>query len=444
MWNGLTWVQTSKEWVKEQFRDGEIAILLCTESASEGLNLQTCGMLANYDMPWNPMRVEQRIGRIDRIGQTYPEVWISNYFYEDSIEVKVYRALEDRIQWFEDVVGALQPILAEVGEVTRKLAMLPAEEQAARFESEMRELRRKLEESKISALDLDRDVALDAPEPTVASPVRLTDLEELLTTSAATGHLFSRHETIDGAWWLLWDGQRTAVTFRAEVFDRWPQTLQFLSYGSPLLAAVLALVEPPDELPAGVARYEAADLPLRGWYDLSAGAPRLVESLAQLRETQAAGRPATTTAEAAQEAFAVVTAARREQDATRRARTVDERRVVLEAQARQRAQQAALVEIAIGQQKSLFDDEVYPISFNEAAVVDLARHKSPWSWIVHILRQSGGPLPLPREDDPFFAQIQGEKPERLKERLARLTGDARDIVAEWRQRKGAQQVVKPE
>src|SRR5690606_32706643 len=114
VWNGLTWVQTTKEAVKEQFRAGEVVILLCTESASEGLNLQTCGVLANYDMPWNPMRVEQRIGRIDRIGQTYAEVWIYNYFYEDSIEDKVYRALEDRIQWFEAVVGALQPILAEV------------------------------------------------------------------------------------------------------------------------------------------------------------------------------------------------------------------------------------------------------------------------------------------------------------------------------------------
>ncbi len=56
--------------------------LLCTESASEGLNLQTCGVLINYEMPWNPMRVEQRIGRIDRIGQEYDRVWIRNYFYD--------------------------------------------------------------------------------------------------------------------------------------------------------------------------------------------------------------------------------------------------------------------------------------------------------------------------------------------------------------------------
>ncbi|HOU41677.1 MAG TPA: helicase-related protein, partial [Promineifilum sp.] len=437
VWNGLTWVQTSKEWVKEQFHDGEIAILLCTESASEGLNLQTCGMLANYDMPWNPMRVEQRIGRIDRIGQTYPEVWISNYFYEDSIEDKVYRALEDRIQWFEDVVGALQPILAEVGEVTRKLAMLPAEEQAARFESEMRELRRKLEESKINALDIDRYVELDEPDPTVASPVRLADLEALLTTSAATGHLFTGHETIAGAWWLQWDRQQMAVTFRAELFDRWPQTLQFLSYGSPLLEAVLALVEPPDELPAGVARYEAADLPLRGWYDLSAGAPRPVGSLAELQRLAAAGQPAhagdpEARAATAQAAFAAEAAARRDLNAQRRARLAGERQIVLAEQARQLVTQAALVEIALGRQKSLFDDEIYPSSFNEAAVGGLRRHKSPWSWIIYLLGQTGVPLPLPREDDPFFQQIAGEGVERLKDRFVRLTSETREVVAEWR------------
>src|SRR5262249_13116415 len=71
-WKEGKWVTVSKESIKTAFRLSlEVKILLCTESASEGLNLQTCGVLINYDMPWNPMRVEQRIGRIDRIGQTY-------------------------------------------------------------------------------------------------------------------------------------------------------------------------------------------------------------------------------------------------------------------------------------------------------------------------------------------------------------------------------------
>src|SRR5208337_1888785 len=83
----------------------EVKILLCTESASEGLNLQTCGVLINYDMPWNPMRVEQRIGRIDRIGQVYPRVWVRNYFYDQTVEATIYQRLDDRISSFENVVG---------------------------------------------------------------------------------------------------------------------------------------------------------------------------------------------------------------------------------------------------------------------------------------------------------------------------------------------------
>lgn len=93
LWDGTTWMTTSKENIKTAFRERQdIKILLCTESASEGLNLQTCGVLINFDLPWNPMRVEQRIGRIDRIGQVYPDVWIRNYFYEDTVEATVSRA----------------------------------------------------------------------------------------------------------------------------------------------------------------------------------------------------------------------------------------------------------------------------------------------------------------------------------------------------------------
>lgn len=60
---------TSKRDLVEEVRARRITVLLATDAASEGLNLQTCSYLINYDMPWNPMRVEQRIGRIDRLGQ---------------------------------------------------------------------------------------------------------------------------------------------------------------------------------------------------------------------------------------------------------------------------------------------------------------------------------------------------------------------------------------
>jgi SNF2 family DNA or RNA helicase len=120
------WRNVGKERVKREFsdNDGEVDILVCTDSASEGLNLQECGAMINYDLPWNPMRVEQRIGRIDRIGQEYDDVYILNYSYEDTVESDIYDRLDDRIDLFEYVVGDMQPILSSVGSKIREATMV--------------------------------------------------------------------------------------------------------------------------------------------------------------------------------------------------------------------------------------------------------------------------------------------------------------------------------
>jgi SNF2 family DNA or RNA helicase len=73
------WIACSKEEIKRRLKRGRVRLLVCSDAAGEGLNLQTAGVLANYDLPWNPMKVEQRIGRIDRLGQTRPRVRILNF-----------------------------------------------------------------------------------------------------------------------------------------------------------------------------------------------------------------------------------------------------------------------------------------------------------------------------------------------------------------------------
>lgn len=107
------WTTVSKERIKREFTDADAStnILVCTDAASEGLNLQTADALVNYDLPWNPMRVEQRIGRIDRIGQENEVVKILNYTYEDTVEGDIYERLEERLTLFEDVVGTMRPVL---------------------------------------------------------------------------------------------------------------------------------------------------------------------------------------------------------------------------------------------------------------------------------------------------------------------------------------------
>lgn len=120
---GDGWQNVGKETVKNEFAEGSIGILMCTDSASEGLNLQTGDVLINYDLPWNPMKVEQRIGRIDRIGQKNEVVKIINYAYEDGIDKQIYERLDDRLSLFDDVVGDTRPVLTGVESEISELAL---------------------------------------------------------------------------------------------------------------------------------------------------------------------------------------------------------------------------------------------------------------------------------------------------------------------------------
>jgi superfamily II DNA or RNA helicase len=96
------------------FRDS-VPLLLCTESGGEGRNLQFCNTLINFDIPWNPMAIEQRIGRIDRIGQTR-EVFVFNLVTAGTIEDAVLQILDEKINMFELVIGEVGAILGEVDE----------------------------------------------------------------------------------------------------------------------------------------------------------------------------------------------------------------------------------------------------------------------------------------------------------------------------------------
>lgn len=106
------WRPVSKEEITARLSRREIRILLCSDAASEGLNLQTASALINYDLPWNPARVEQRIGRIDRIGQKADDLRIVNLVLANSVDERVYHVLGERCDLFRTFVGAMQPVLS--------------------------------------------------------------------------------------------------------------------------------------------------------------------------------------------------------------------------------------------------------------------------------------------------------------------------------------------
>jgi superfamily II DNA or RNA helicase len=433
-WNGIAWVSTTKEQIKNAFREGEeIKILVCTEAASEGLNLQTCGVLINYDMPWNPMRVEQRIGRIDRIGQEHQVVWIRNYFYQDTVEARVYQALADRIGWFEDVVGELQPILAQVGHTIQTAAMVPEAERQRVLGQELARLRQELDSRQAALLNLDEYVEAGEPPADAASPVTLADLEALLTRTPSLKERFQPHPQFKRAYLLQTDSGELAVTFDAALFDEHPNTLRLLSYGSEVLAALLDSVEAPEWDTVGRIVRCSADtpLPLRAYYTLDdKGQPRRIERLADLQaalaiepEGQAWSEEALARARAdlkreqaaRQERLARVTAARRQGE-----------RLALEEQARQTLLRAALVELAMSQQPDLFEREALPTAFTEEAVTGLKRHGYPFAPLLRLVNVEGV---RPSPTDPFYSEVQGQSREALRRQFTALRDKGARLVS---------------
>ena len=98
----------------KEFKQGKFDILLSTEVGSEGLDMQFCNVVINYDLPWNPMRVEQRIGKIDRIGQKFDKLLIFNLCIKDSIEDRIFNRLYTKLNLFESSIGEIEPILGNL------------------------------------------------------------------------------------------------------------------------------------------------------------------------------------------------------------------------------------------------------------------------------------------------------------------------------------------
>lgn len=435
-WDGNAWVPITKEMLKQDFRQGErIKILLATEAASEGLNLQTCGVLINYDMPWNPMRVEQRIGRVDRIGQRYNQVWIYNYFYANTVEANVYKALNTRIDWFEAVVGPLQPILAQVGRAIQRAAMTGDAERAQVLARELADIAAALDGLE-AQLNLDAWAAQAEGPASWPAPVALPELATVVLEAPTLAAHFRPHERLPEAYWLTLDGQEHAVTFDRQTFDEHPNTLQLLTYGNPLWERLLALVSPPENAVSveSVLRITLeTPLPRVAYFTRDAtGGLQPVADLATLRQawSHTAPLPWTETELAAGQHWAqAAVEAEWEQVRRQQEQLQQAQRTALVARAGRLLLDAALIELALGQQLSFLDEGGYPHAFDEQAVLGLRRHGYPWAPLT-VLVQREAVLSKPQPTDPFFASIQDTPSEQLKRQLDRLTHQAKQLLKE--------------
>ncbi|MFL0606355.1 helicase-related protein [Cylindrospermopsis raciborskii] len=239
---GGDWSVVYKNQIVSLFREGKIKILLCTESAAEGLNLQNCGVLINYDMPWNPMRVEQRIGRIDRIGQRYDTVRIHNLYYDGTVEAKVYKKLRDRINAFSNVVGNLQPILAQTPTFIEKAAMSADPEEEDVLMSELDSTLDSplgVEFEAMVTMDIESDLGV-INQPIFPTGITPEQIENVVTRSEFLKTKGIDFEKICEKIWLLkYEGEEYEVTFYPEIFGENP-CLKLLNFGEPLFTLLLS------------------------------------------------------------------------------------------------------------------------------------------------------------------------------------------------------------
>lgn len=244
--NDGSWRTISRDDVKRRFREGAADVLLCTDAAAEGLNFQFCGALINYDSPWNPMRVEQRIGRIDRLGQRFERIRILNLHYADTVEADVYVALRRRIGLFEKVVGGLQPILA-------KMPRLIAERVLAGHPHDAAEEVERAADAASGGFDLDAVIASDLDDP-VRAPAAL-DMDDLDAVIRGSGLMPPGTETrpLDGrSYGLLLPGHlELRVTTDPTLYEQHADAMEFWSPGGPAFPDV---PEVASEVEGGVLR----------------------------------------------------------------------------------------------------------------------------------------------------------------------------------------------
>lgn len=148
----------------EHFRD-ESEIMIATESASEGVNLQFCSLLINYDLPWNPQRIEQRIGRCHRYGQKHDVIVINFINQRNHADIRVYELLNEKFRLFEGVLGSSDEVLGSIESGVdfekRILDIYQTCRNASQIESAFQQLQKEMEEKIKQKMEKTREQLLE-------------------------------------------------------------------------------------------------------------------------------------------------------------------------------------------------------------------------------------------------------------------------------------------
>ena len=209
--------------------------MVSTGAGGEGQNFQFCHNVVNYDLPWNPMKVEQRIGRIDRLGQKFDRIRIVNLHYEDTVETDVYTALQERIGLFSQFVGKLQPILSQLPKRIVDISYVSREEQIIEREKLLEELLKQAEELEQGGFDIDQITESDLEEPDrQPPPYGWSELKNSLSQKELpSGYKISQINKKE--YKLSKPGETDLrVTIDPELFAEHPESFELWSPGMPI------------------------------------------------------------------------------------------------------------------------------------------------------------------------------------------------------------------
>ena len=166
-------------------------IMIATEAAAEGLNLQFCSLVVNYDLPWNPQRIEQRIGRCHRYGQKHDVVVVNFINTRNFADVRVFNLLSDKFHLFDDVFGASDEVLGRVDSLDIESRIYDIYQQC-RTEEEIKRAFQKLQ----TDMQAEIDERMDTVRQEVLDHFDIDVQEHLRMTHDTTGLFLNRHEYI--------------------------------------------------------------------------------------------------------------------------------------------------------------------------------------------------------------------------------------------------------
>jgi len=242
------------------------SILVSTESGGEGRNFQFCHMMVNYDLPWNPMKVEQRIGRLDRIGQKQA-VKIFNFKLNGTIEERVLDVLQERIKIFEETVGGLDPILGEVEKDIQKIFLTATDRVQQEFDRWEKQLEKRVQDARLMETRL-HDLIMDTKSMRKDEVQKLLDRENILDFKSMRSFVLGilnalkvkieKDQKIDGVYCLS-NFDHLLVELgglpEAELPDRVifepaialdHESIEFLAFGNPLIERLIDYVRSKD------------------------------------------------------------------------------------------------------------------------------------------------------------------------------------------------------